>query len=71
MIGQLKLLKEYIDAKADFDRARLAYESGVLVPSMALSDRGRSIRDRYLAAEKALNEAIKLERLASDTIPPP
>lgn len=65
MTSQLKLLKEYIDAKADFDRAGLAYESGALVPSVAVSDRGKVIRDRYLSAEKALNEAIRLERLAS------
>ena len=61
----LKLIKEYIDAKADYDRYGLGVQSGPLSPSVSLTPSGQAIKDRYLAAEKAINEAIVLESAVS------
>lgn len=61
----LKLIKEYIDAKADYERYGLRVGSGPLSPSSSLTESGQRIKDRYLAAEKAINEAIVLESAVS------
>lgn len=61
----LKLIKEYIDAKADYDKYGLGAQSGLLSPSVSLTSSGQAIKDRYLQAEAALNEAIVLESALS------
>lgn len=58
-IAVLKLLKEYIDAKADYMRYGLDNQPGTLSPSTSLTPAGQVIKDRYLAAEKALTDAIE------------
>lgn len=57
----LKLIKEYIDAKANYERAGLHRQTGILTPSSSLTEAGQRIKDRYLAAEQALNDAIEEE----------
>lgn len=58
----LELIKEYIDAKADYERHGLNVGSGALSPSSSLTPAGQAIVDRYINAETNLNLAIEAER---------
>lgn len=59
----LRIIKEYIDAKADYERYGLNVQPGILTPSATLTEVGQQIKDRYLAAEAAMNEAIYNEEM--------
>lgn len=61
----LAIIKEYIDAKADYDRAELAPRTGhAFTVSTSLTPGAERINSRYLAAEEALNEAVEADESA-------
>jgi len=66
----LKLIKEYIDAKAEYD-AIMPRSSAMLSPTATLTANAAKVRDRYFAAEKAFNEAIANEEFEFKTLSHP
>lgn len=65
-ILKLKLIKEYVDAKAEYDRNCLGVSGGLFTVSASLTPAGEAIRDRFRQAENALNAAIKLEEIGDE-----
>lgn len=65
----LELIKEYIDAKADYE-AQVPRSSSLFTPSVMLTESARRAADRYVNAETNLNLAIEAERKQSLTSAP-
>lgn len=64
-MNTLELVKNYIDAKFEYERAGLGRSSGMFSASTSLTEGAQRIMDRYIEAETQLNLAIEAERKAN------